>query len=666
MKSVALAALLLVAPVLLAQSAAVTRQPAIGHRLAPLITVDGLQFKDLNRNGKLEPYEDWRLSAIDRARDLVSRMTLEEMAGLMVHGTLPTATGASGSNAPGAGSSGYDLTRATPLLTQALVSSFITRLSGAPDFLATQNNRIQEIAETTRLGVPVTISTDPRNHFRYVQGASVEPGAFSRWPETTGLAAIGDPALVRRFADIARQEHIAVGIRETLSPQADLATEPRWARINGTFGEDADLARRLVKAYVEGFQNGSDGLNSGSVIAVVKHWVGYGAQKDGWDSHNYYGRFATFPGDNFAYHITPYLGAFEAHAGGIMPVYSILQGVTLDGKPLEQVGGGFNTQLLRDLLRKKYSFKGVVVSDWGITNDCLEHCRNGFPAGEKPDFRELQQRKSGMPWGVEDLTRSERFVKAVNAGVDQIGDSEEPEFISAAVGAGKISEARVREAAQRILEQKFAIGLFENPYADPATATVIVGNSAFVAQARAAQQRALVLLENKNHLLPLKDAHHKVFLFGLDPAAVAKYGFTVVDSPDQADLAIIRADSPSETEHPGYIFGQRQGEGRLDFRDTDPAYAALLKASAHVPVIFTVKLDRPALLANVKDKAAALIGNFGIEDDSLLDVICGKAKPEGHLPFEMPSSAEAVKLQKSDVPYDSPNPLYKFGFGLSY
>ena len=666
MNRIALAALLLAAPVFFAQGAPVPQQPVLGHRSAAVITVDGLHFKDLNRNGKLDPYEDWRLPAAERARDLVSLMTIEEMAGLMVHVTLPTNTGASDSNPPGAGTTGYDLTRATPLLTQSMVSSFITRLSGAPAFLSAQNNRIQELAESTRLGIPVTISTDPRNHFRYVQGASVQPGAFSRWPETTGFAAIGDPALVRKFADIARQEHMAVGIRETLSPQADLATEPRWARINGTFGEDADLARRLVKAYVEGFQNGSDGLNPGSVIAVVKHWVGYGAQKDGWDSHNYYGRFASFPGNNFEYHVTPYLGAFEAQVGGVMPVYSILQGVSLDGKPLEQVGGGFNAKLLKDLLRTKYGFKGVVISDWGITNDCLEHCRNGFPAGEKPDFREMQQRKYGMPWGVEDLTRSERFVKAVNAGVDQIGDSEEPEIITAAVRAGKISEARVRESAQRILEQKFAIGLFENPYADPDAATAVVGNSNFVAQGRAAQQRALVLLENKLNLLPLKDARHKVWVFGFDPAVVSKYGFTVVDSPEQADLALIRADSPNESEHPGYIFGLRQGEGRLDYRDTDPAYAAILKASVHVPGILTVELDRPAILTNVKDKAAALIGNFGIDDTALLDVFTGKAHPEGHLPFELPSSAEAVKAQKSDVPHDSANPLYPFGFGLSY
>ncbi|HZL51455.1 MAG TPA: hypothetical protein VFC37_10965, partial [Terracidiphilus sp.] len=205
MNRIALAALLLAAPVFFAQGAPVPQQPVLGHRSAAVITVDGLHFKDLNRNGKLDPYEDWRLPAAERARDLVSLMTIEEMAGLMVHVTLPTNTGASDSNPPGAGTTGYDLTRATPLLTQSMVSSFITRLSGAPAFLSAQNNRIQELAESTRLGIPVTISTDPRNHFRYVQGASVQPGAFSRWPETTGFAAIGDPALVRKFADIARQ-----------------------------------------------------------------------------------------------------------------------------------------------------------------------------------------------------------------------------------------------------------------------------------------------------------------------------------------------------------------------------------------------------------------------------------------------------------------------------
>jgi beta-glucosidase len=637
------------------------KQVLLSHRSVAMLTVDGLQFKDLNRNGKLDRYEDWRLPAEVRAQDLLQQMTLEEMAGVMVHGTVPTQE-----RNTGGGAAGYDEAKASTFITESHVNAFITRLSGKASFVAEQNNRLQALAESTRLGIPATISTDPRNHFEYIPGASVQAGTFSKWPEALGLAAIGDERLVRTFADIARQEYLAVGIREALSPQADLATEPRWARINGTFGEDAELAKRMVKAYVEGFQGGADGLNPQSVLVVVKHWVGYGAQKDGWDSHNYYGRFADFPGGNFEYHLIPFTGAFEANVAAVMPTYSILQHVTVDGKPLEQVGAAFNAQLLTGLLRGKYGFKGVVLSDWGITNDCLEHCRNGFPAGVKPDFAELSARKSGMPWGVEDLSREDRFVKAINAGVDQIGDSEEPEFIVHAVHEGKISEARVRDAAYRILVQKFAVGLFEDPFVDAERADAIVGNADFMKQGEDAQRRSLVLLENKNNLLPLKTSQRKVFLFNIDPAAAARFGFVVVDSPDKADLAIIRASAPHESEHPGYIFGARQHEGRLDFRESDAAYAAFIKASALAPTILTVALDRPALLTHVKEKAAALIGNFGIDDEALLEVICGNAKPEGHLPFELPSSIEAVKSQKSDVPHDSANPLYPFGYGLSY
>ncbi len=639
------------------------KQVSLSHRSVPILTVDGLQFKDLNRNGKLDPYEDWRLSAEVRAQDLLRQMTLDEMSGLMVQGTLPAPPpGSSSGDAP----AGYDQAKVSSFIKSAHVNAFITRLSGPASFQADQNNQVQAVAEATRLGIPVTISTDPRNHFTYVRGASTPAGSFSKWPELLGFAAIGDDKEVRRFADIARQEYTAVGIREALSPQADLATDPRWARINGTFGEDAESAKRLVKAYVEGFQAGDAGLNSHSVLAVVKHWVGYGAQKDGWDSHNYYGRYADFPGGNFDYHVIPFTGAFEANVAAVMPAYSILQHVSIEGKPLEQVGAGFNKDLLTHLLREKYGFKGVVISDWGITNDCLDHCRNGFPPGVKPDFAELVARKSGMPWGVEELSREDRFAKAINAGVDQVGDSEEPEIIVNAVHAGKIEEERVRDAAYRILLQKFQIGLFDDPYSDPDRAKAIVGNADFVKQAKDTQRRALVLLENKGHLLPLKATKQKVFLFNIDPAAAAQFGFVVVDSPDQADIAIIRALAPFQSEHPSYIFGSRQAEGRLDYRVSDPAYEAFLKASAKVPTIFTVQLDRPAILTNIKEKAAALIANFGIDDDAILDVICGRAKPEGHLPFELPSSVEAIQSQKSDVPHDSPNPLYPYGYGLSY
>ena len=274
----------------------------LGRRSAPVLTVDGLQFKDLNRNGRLDRYEDWRLSPSQRAQDLVRQMSVEDLAGVMVHATLPATGGAEASIGRG---SGYDMDKSKALIDGKRINSFITRLGGDPALIAESDNRLQQIAEATRFGIPLTISTDPRNNFLYVAGASVEAGSFSKWPETTGMAAINDAALTRRFADTVRREYMAVGIREALSPQADLATEPRWARLNGTFGEDAGVARQQVEAYVEGMQNGRGGLNPGSVVTVVKHWVGYGAQRGGWDSHNYYGRYSDITNAQLGYHIEP-------------------------------------------------------------------------------------------------------------------------------------------------------------------------------------------------------------------------------------------------------------------------------------------------------------------------------------------------------------------------
>lgn len=276
----------------------------------------------------------------------------------MVHGTLPSHDELA---ALGTGQE-YDLEKARWLIHDKHVTHFITRLNAKVEVFARQNNEVQALAEAERWGIPVTISSDPRHHFQQVLGASAQDRAFSVWPELLGFASIQDAELTRRFADIARREYLAVGLRESLAPQADLTTEPRWARINGTFGSEATTARQMVEAYVAGIQNGARGLNSGSVAAVVKHWVGYGAPKDGGDAHNYYGRFSTFPGSNFAQHIIPFEGAFEAHVAGVMPTYAILVGVELEGRSLEPVGGGFNRQLLAGLLRETYGFAGVVLS----------------------------------------------------------------------------------------------------------------------------------------------------------------------------------------------------------------------------------------------------------------------------------------------------------------
>jgi beta-glucosidase len=343
-----------------------------------------------------------------------------------------------------------------------------------------------------------------------------------------------------------------------------------------------------------------------------------------------------------------------------MPAYPILRDVTLNGKPLEAVGPGFSRQLLTEELRGRYKFSGVIVSDWAITNDCAGPCVDGLPPGQPPSPAYI-----GMPWGVENLTRAERFIKGVNAGLDQFGGAEDSHILIEAVKAGKLTEARLEESAYRIMLQKFQLGLFENPYVDAAQAESLAGNAAFVKEALAAQSRSLVLLENKNRTLPLSSKIKKLYLYKINPEVARQYGFTVVEKPEDADLALIRTVTPFETLHPNYFFGARQHEGDPGFHDGNADYEAINAASAKAPTAVTIYLDRPAILTNVKDKVAALLGNFGVSDAALFDVLTGKAAPQGRLPFELPSSMDEVKAQSPDAPQDTARPLYRFGFGLT-
>lgn len=628
-------------------------QPSLGARSAPQLTVDGLQFKDLDRNGRLDPYEDWRLTPMERVEDLLARMTLEEKAGTLMHANAPGVDSSIGHS-----SKGYDFDALAKLVSERHITSYITRLSVSPEALAREHNQLQQIAESSRLGIPISISSDPRNHFQSVLGASGESNGFSQWPELLGLAATADPDTVRHFADIARREYRAAGIHITLSPQADLATEPRWPRLIGTFGENPKLARSLVAAYVAGFQHGSNGVDADGVATVVKHWVGYGAEADrGFDAHNYYGRNASFAGGHFQDHIEPFEGAFAEHVAGIMPTYAILHQVELDGRRLEPVGAGFNRQLLTELLRGKYHFDGIVLSDWAITNDCNTACASGSPAQQPKDI--------GMPWGVEALSMGERFIKAFDAGIDQFGGTERSEYLIEAVKNGRIQAARLDASVRRILALKFQLGLFENPYVDPDEARRIIGNPVFLEAAMDAQRRSLVLLQNEHGLLPLR-GNRKVYLSGIDATEARERGWIVVDDAAAADVAIVRLTAPHEVLHPTYFFGSRQHEGSLAFKDGNPEYEQLKTVSARVPTIAVVFLDRPAILTNIRDKARAVVGDFGVSDAALLDVLAGRSHPQGRLPLELPSSMAEVERQKPDVPSDTKHPLYAIGTGLQY
>ena len=608
----------------------------IARQNSELIRVEGdFVFRDLNKNGRLDVYEDPRQPIEARVQDLLAQMTLEEKAGvLFINGAAVNADGSLEARPvkPGAG------TAAGNQIDRHRMNHF--NLWEIPDarMTARWHNNLQRYAEQTRLGIPITIASDPRNHFSHNIFAMAATD-FSQWCETLGLAAIGDAGLVKQFADIVQQEYLAVGIRVALHPQVDLATEPRWARISGTFGEDAHLTARLAHAYIKGFQGES--LGPHSVACMTKHFPGGGPQKEGLDPHFEFQKGQIYPGNNFSYHLIPFQAAFAANTAAIMPYYGVPMNQTD-----ENVAMSFNKQIITGLLREKYQYDGIICTDWGLITDLVT-----------PDFT-----WPARAWGVEHLTESERVLKALDAGVDQFGGESCPEYVIELVKTGKLSEARIDQSVRRLLRLKFALGLFDNPFVDETKLPQIFGNPNSAALAFSSQQRAMTLLKNKGQVLPLR-GQPKLFVKHLD-ANVASQFAQVVDTPAQADYAILRLETPwtpVETQNP---FARGFHHGDLDFKEK--AQAEILSLLRAVPTIVVINLDRPAVIPEIAAAAQALFAEFGASDEAVLNVIFGRAKPEGNLPFELPSSMEAVRRQKADVPYNSENPLYAFGYGLSY
>jgi beta-glucosidase len=606
---------------------------------APVLSEAGFTFRDLNKNGRLDPYEDSRRPIEERIADLLSQMTLEEKAGLMFHTMM--GMNQDGSLLEGAGE--FSPVSTSDLMARRLINHFNVYAVADPKPMAAWYNQLQKLAERTRLGIPVTISSDPRHAFSNNPATSMRAGKFSQWPEPLGLAATGDPRLVEAFGDIARQEYLAVGIRTALHPMADLATEPRWGRISGTFGEDAGLAAQMVSAYIKGFQG--ERLGPASVACMTKHFPGGGPQKDGEDPHFAYGKEQVYPGDNFDYHLLPFEAAFEAGTAQIMPYYGLPVGL-----PLEEVGFGFNRDVITGLLRGKYGFEGVVCTDWKLLTSLMDE-----------SGRELIEAKC---WGVEDLSVEARAKKALDAGVDQFGGEACPEVIVGLVKSGQIAEARIDQSVHRLLRDKFRLGLFDNPYLDPEAAEKVVGQVAFREVGERAQRKSVVLLKNTQTsagmTLPLQ-GKPRLYVKNIDPAVANEYG-QVVENLEEAEIAILRLNAPYE---PREGFLERHFHaGDLDFKEAEKA--RLLAILERVPTIVDIYLDRPAVIPEIAEKSAGLLANFGASDAAVLDVIFGRFAPSGKLPFEMPSSMAAVRRQKEDLPYDSENPLFPFGYGLTY
>jgi beta-glucosidase len=372
---------------------------------------------------------------------------------------------------------------------------------------------------------------------------------------------------------------------------------------------------------------------------MTKHFPGGGPQKDGEDPHFPYGREQVYPGDNFDYHLVPFEAAFAAETAQIMPYYGMPIGLAI-----EPVGFGFNKDVITGMLRERYGFDGVVCTDWGLLTDTEI-------GGRKMEAR---------AWGVEHLSREQRTQKALEAGVDQFGGEACPEVIVALVRGGQMPEARIDESARRLLRDKFRLGLFDNPYLDAAESARVVGGQEFRAAGEMAQRRAIVLLKNSG-ALPLQ-GRPKIYVEQIAPEVANSYG-EVVQSVEEADLAIIRINAPYEPRD-GSFLERLFHAGRLEY--TDEELARILGVLERVPTVVDIYLDRPAVIPAIAEKCAALLADFGASDAAVLDVVFGRFAPSGKLPFELPSSVEAVLRQKPDVPHDSVDPLFPFGHGLTY
>ena len=704
-----------------------------------LVFDEGFAFKDLNKNGKLDPYENWRLPAGDRARDLASRMNIEQIAGLMLysaHQAIP-AQGRFASTYKGkpfaqSGAKAWDLTDGQiKFLTADNLRHILITTVESPEAAARWNNSVQALCEGLGLGIPANNSSDPRHqtvaNAEYNAGAG---GKISMWPGSLGMAATMDPDLVRRFAEIAAREYRALGITTALSPQIDLATDPRWSRVSGTFGESPRLSADMARAYVDGFQTstGDQAISSGwgytSVNAMAKHWPGGGSGEGGRDAHFSYGKYAVYPGNNLADHLAPFTeGAFKLAgetnmASAVMPYYTISHGIDVLNK--ENVGNSYSRYLIDTLLRGTYSYDGVVCTDWGVTRDVT--AVNGFGT---------------TPWGAEKLTVAERHYKIIRAGVDQFGGSNEagPVIEACRMGVKELGETfmrkRMEQSAARLLLNIFRVGLFENPYLDVTETTSIAGNADFMKAGYSAQLKSVVMLKNRNRTLPVsirktvyvpgrytqagRDFFGNATPASLEPpinVSIAQKYFRVTDNPAEADFALVVIRSPRsgggydpadvKKGGTGYVpISLQYGPYKaIDARDpsiaggdplekfTNRTYRNKTVAASNAadlrmvldaaksmkgkPVVIAIDMSNPMVFGEFEKLAHAILVSFGIQDQALLEIVAGIAEPSGLLPMQMPADMKTVEEQKEDVPFDlnchvdSEGNAYDFGFGMNW
>lgn len=608
-------------------------QPELKARVKEIIEVDGYQFKDLNDNGVLDAYEDWRLSPQERAENLLSLMTVEQKAAQMVHLTLVTQKD-SWFNKNNVGF--------------ALVYEYIfepeeeedeeesdetqTPISSARN-AAMRTNEIQELSESSELGIPVIFSMDTEAGAAFVKDATYLPDEINQ-------GAAGDVELVTRLNEVLKEELMAVGVRMALSPDADLITDPRWGRNQECYSEDVETVETMIAAAVKALQ-GENGLDENSVMATVKHFPGAGAQTNGVD-----GSPLTISEDSIDLHLAGFKAAIDADVAAVMP-YGYSTVPYLGGDAVDN-SADQSAAVMTDLLRGELGYEGIIQTDWGLN-----------------------------------------FVGAANAGADVLGGAG---VRSTAQLVDGVDEALLTDACRRILIAKFQMGLFENPYVDEDAAEEIIGSDEHKAVAKEAAAKSFTLVKYEN-AASLADQSFIVAGELASDVRCLNSGWTAKEPVEIAGTSILTAlQEKAGADNVTYITSAEEvptdlsgvtavvvvgeksgthdpawGAATLEFPEEQTALInALDKAGANVVAV--VVMNRAYVLTPIVNAADSVLVVYrpGVTcgAEAVADCLFGETAITGRLPFQIPESMEQVLSQREDMPKDIENPLYEYGFGI--
>ncbi len=664
--------------------------PTIGVTTVGVLVVDGLYFKDSNNNKALDTFEDWRLDAKTRAADLVAQLPLEDQAGFVINAlatnpgvkTLAEATNEDGTINPaaivkmipegetseGAYANGFGSLDSWIIDNQKIKQAvYRGGLNYEASTVALLNNVITEMSEADAAlraipAIPATLISNP-----------ISAG----FPDSLGMAAAvqgdGNYDAVREYAEIDRQMWVAQGINAMYGPQIDLASDPRWPRDSGTYGERPEVTAGIITALVEGYQCGSGGMKEGAVALSVKHFPGDGAAENGFESHAYTGQWRLYPtpGSLEKYQLVAFQAAVDAGCGSIMPCYSRdtkdarSSKQTYRGYEFEamQLGSAYNPEIITTLLRDIMGFDGYVNTDSGIA--------------------------TGQTFGVEDMSEMERYAQLIRAGSDAIGSGLRTDYIIEAVQTGVLDKADLDRANFNRATSYILQGRFENPYLDYAAADTVRATNIATAhdQAYALHQKAVVLLKNTDATLPIAANGQKVYIAsftgkGADDNALealkalfTERGFETVNKPEKADIAYLyvaptASISQGATTAEGVLSlveefevderdkanasqaktGEKIAVTTLEDVDEIPEIAEAVHANGG-KVVATVVCNSPWILTNLEPFCDALLVNYTTSGASIqnaynaqLDVFTGAFNPTGKLSMTLVSSEDVIAL----------------------